>query len=279
MGIETAKLDAKVLLNFVLEKDEAFLFKHEGAPVTNCQHAKYMRYIKRRLCGEPVAYITHKKEFYGLDFYINKNVLIPRPETELLSEQALKFIKLKVCKVHKVKKSLNIIDVGTGSGCIIISIIKSLEAESLQPRAKFYATDISKKALYVAKKNAKKHGVVDKIKFYHSDLFSNKRLPKKYDVIIANLPYVPSSNIRNLPDPKIALDGGHIGTDIIKKLISRSSQHLEDDGVILLEIGFNQTKDINQIVRKYLPGSKIKTTRDLSGFDRIIAIRTESPVR
>ncbi|OGD65613.1 protein-(glutamine-N5) methyltransferase, release factor-specific [Candidatus Berkelbacteria bacterium RIFOXYA2_FULL_43_10] len=271
-NINAPELDAKVLLANVIDQDDTALFKSSDAPLTNSQYSKYLRHIKRRARGEPVAYITHQKEFYGYNFYINNNVLIPRPETELLVEEAIKFIK---SKVYKVESSLNIIDIGTGSGCIIISIIKAIsdiDKRLSVDDVRFSATDISKKAIYVAKINTRKHGVVDKIKFYRSDLFSNKKMLKKYDIIIANLPYVPKSNIKNLPDPNLALDGGGDGTDIIKNFLDQAKTRLNNDGVILLEIGFNQAKDIREYAKKIMPKSKIQVIKDLAGLDRVIKI-------
>jgi release factor glutamine methyltransferase len=280
-SINTPEIDTKVLLKFVLDKDDTYIIRSGNSPITNSQYSRYMRYIKRRAKGEPVAYITHHKEFYGLDFYINKNVLIPRPETESLVEEAIRNIEVRNSKFadcslqpKKLKpKKLNVVDIGTGSGCIIISLLKVMETKSWQLTANsYYATDVSKKALYLAKNNAKKYGVADKIKFYHSDLFSNKHLPKKYDIIITNLPYVPKSNTKNLPDPNVALDGGERGTDIILKFLDQAKTRLNDDGVILLEIGFNQAKEIRSYAKKTILNSKIQVIKDLAGLDRIIKI-------
>ncbi len=170
-GSPTPEIDTRVLLEFSLNKTREYLTAHSYEPLTNSKYTKFRRVVRRRKKGEPIAYITKNKEFYGYDFLINKNVLIPRPESELLVENAIKFIKLKV---HKVKKGdgLSIIDIGTGSGNIIISL--ALEAEKLRSYGLmpiFHASDISQKALYVARKNAKKHKVNNIIRFFRSDLF------------------------------------------------------------------------------------------------------------
>ncbi len=196
-GIQTAELDAKVLLKFVLESDESFLLMHPEMPLTNYQFSKLKKLLKRRLNNEPIAYLTGHKEFFGHDFLVNKNVLIPRPETEFLVEQALKILKTKD---QSQKTKVKILDIGTGSGCIVISLILELEKQCsnvAMKQLRFFASEISKKSLYVAKKNAKQLlnnetiEQLNNVKFYHSDLFTNRLLHKKYDLIIANLPYVP----------------------------------------------------------------------------------------
>ena len=188
-GIKTAEIDAKVLLRTVLNKDDVYLISHSDELITNAQYQKLRRYIRRRKKGEPVAYIIGHKEFYGLDFTVNKNVLIPRPETEVLIDQALTYLQTILPINRLTGQPVNIIDIGTGSGCIIISLIKNLPTAIRQPLA-FFASDISQKALNTAKKNAEIHEVYDKIRFFKSDLFSNPRLPDKFNLIIANLPYL-----------------------------------------------------------------------------------------
>ena len=203
-GVDSSALDADILLSFVLKKSKEFLYTYPEKKLTKNQLAKFNQLINRRLKREPVAYLINRKEFYGLDFYVDKNVLIPRPLTESLVEQVIKEVG---------NKKATIADIGTGSGCIAIALKKHL------PQATIYATDISPAALKVAKKNAKKHRV--KIKFLKGDLLkpflpSRKATRpgrvafKKIDIIIANLPYLIKNQIKNelKYEPKTALLGG-----------------------------------------------------------------------
>lgn len=273
-GINTAGLDARVLLGYVLEKDSSNIFSHPEMPLTNAQYSKFRRLINRRKRGEPVAYLTGHKEFYGHNFFVNKNVLIPRPETELLVEQAIKFVK---SKVHKVKSDLNIIDVGTGSGCIIISL--ALKARSCKLKVNLFASDISKKALYVARKNAEFYQVDKNIRFFHSDLFSNKQMPKKYDIIIANLPYVPLKAIsyklenRNLKyEPKDAIFAKDDGAEIIKRFLDQAKTQINKNGLILIEVDPRNARGLKKYAKNIFPKSKIELIKDLAKFDRVIRI-------
>ncbi|MFA7243992.1 MAG: peptide chain release factor N(5)-glutamine methyltransferase [Patescibacteria group bacterium] len=268
IGIKTAELDAKVLLLQVIEENDVYLLKNPLFPLTNSQYSKFRRCIRRRKSGEPVAYILGHKEFFGFDFKVNKNVLIPRPETELIVEQAIEFIKHKV---QKFEGKLNIIDIGTGSGCIIISIANSLRTMGYGLRAKLYASDISDKALRVARLNAKKNGVNKQIKFFRSDLFSNGKLPKKFDLILANLPYL-KSNYKNLDsEPKIALDGGRNGLKIVSSLIELLPEKLNRSGIALLEIDNDQPEKIKKNVGN-IPNLKFEEVKSIPHWHGTIKI-------
>lgn len=245
VGIPTSDLDTRVLLLNAIDQDEKYLILNPLSPFTNAQYSKFRRYICRRKKGEPVAYITGHKEFYGLDFEVNKNVLIPRPETELLVEQALQYLRTKGLKNSM---TINLIDIGTGSGCIIVSVAKELQATSYKLKVNLFASDISEKALRIAKKNAKEHGVANEIKFYHSDLLSNNRLPKKFDLIIANLPYLRPDYQGLDFEPRTALDGGDDGLKIVRRLIDSLADKLNAGGVALLEIDNSQLKTVRRIV-------------------------------
>ena len=269
-GISTSELDSRVLLKHAIDVDETWIIKHPKHPITNAEYSKFRRFIRKRKSGIPVAYIVHEKEFYERKFFVNKNVLIPRPETELIVDEAVKYLKS-----YKLQaKKLDILDIGTGSGAIIISIAKELTAHSLRLNARFYATDISKKALAVARKNAKIHKVNKIIRFYNSDLFSNKRLPKKFDIILTNLPYVPSSNVKNLPDPRVSLDGGEKGLDVIYKFLNQVKDRIDNKGIVFMEIGFNQSKKVISYAKKLFPNAKISKKTDLQKLDRIVKIMT-----
>jgi release factor glutamine methyltransferase len=280
-GIPTASLDVRVLLEDVLKKDTSIVFTHPEMPLTNTQYARFRSLIRRRKKGEPVAYLIGHKEFYGYDFFVNKNVLIPRPETELLVEQAIEFIKLKV---HKAKSEIKIIDIGTGSGCIIISLILELyKLSTFSFILKCCASDISSKALYVARKNAKFHQVNKDIKFYYSDLFANKLMPKKYDVIIANLPYVPTNNSKLIAnnsklrsgiyfEPQKAIFAENNGTKIIKQFLDQAKDRINKDGLILIEVDPRNAKVLQKYTKDIFPKSKVELLKDLAKLDRVIRI-------
>ena len=279
-GVATASLDARVLLEDVIKKDSSAIFSHPEMPLTNSQYSRYRSLIRRRKAGEPVAYLVGHKEFYGYDFYLNKNVLIPRPETELVVENALHFLEYRIKNGELSNKSeLNIIDIGTGSGCIIISLSKEipkLEIENWKLKIKLCASDVSRKALYVARKNAKLHQVNKDIKFYNSDLFSNKQMPKKYDIIIANLPYVPTSykpQAKSLSyEPKEAIFAGDNGTHIIKIFLDQAKDRINKDGLILIEVDHRNAKELYNWTKKIYPKAKIELLKDLAVLDRVIRI-------
>lgn len=285
---ESSILDAEILLSFVLKKDRVFLFTYRGKKLKAWQWQKYKKLIFRRKKHEPIAYITHHKEFYGLDFYVDKRVLIPRPETEKLVEKTINFVKTKpknYChsdpppcitipqnNLFKIKKKREIsygylskkwwgrriprlaersfgrsnklelpqddfvvCDIGTGSGCIAIALAKNL------PKAKIWASDISKKALFVARANAKKHGVSKRIKFIRSDLLSEIPKDVRFDIIAANLPYLSKKEYQRVSldikkhEPKSALIAGSQGNVIYKKLIRQAPGYLKKNGKIFLE--------------------------------------------
>lgn len=269
IDIKTGELDAKVLLLAALDKDEGYLIKNRDFSITNSEYSKFRRYIRRRKKGEPVAYIVGHKEFYGLDFKVNKNVLIPRPESELLVEETIKFLKTESYKLKAT--SLNIIDIGTGSGCIVISLANFLQTTDYGLQTKLFAADVSEKALRVAKFNAKKHGVNKHIKFYHSDLFENKRLPKKFDLIIANLPYL-KPDYKNLDyEPRLALDGGKGGLKVVRKLLDKLSEKLISGGIALLEIDNDQPENVKKYLRKY-PELKMEIIQAIQNWNNTIKI-------
>ena len=335
-SIQLPELDARVILEHILKRDSSYIYSHPEMLLTNAQFSRFQRLIRQRQKGMPIAYITGHKEFYGLDFFVNKNVLIPRPETELLVEQAIEFIKCH-CAVSAKKQSglprsdrpaspaggsvgarndrngsFNIIDVGTGSGCIIISILKEiqkLEIGNCLPAVarlrqagkleiKYHASDISRKALYIAKKNAELHKVNSDIRFFHSDIFANKRMPKKYDIIIANLPYVPKNNSKlitnNFPtiqkcrdsdrsvriklkdgiyfEPQDAIFAKDNGMRIIKKFLDQAKNHLNSDGLILFEVDPRNAKELKRCAQSIFPQAKIEIIKDLANHNRAIKI-------
>jgi len=287
-GSPTAELDAQVLLTYTLLKEKSFLLSHPEMPLTNAQYARIKRLVNRRKKGEPIAYITGHKEFYGLDFLVNKNVLIPRPETEQLLHEAKAIIDYRLSNIGKnvplnnQYSGFDILDMGTGSGCMIIHLANELfKIKNLKFKINLYASDISKKALYVARKNARRHEVSDQIRFIYSDLYSNKRMPKKYDLIIANLPYVPhqvksqktkvKSSINF--EPKIAIYAGDNGSEVIKRFIKESKVRLNDGGSILLELDPRNADAIAQFAKGIFPTAEIKVSKDLAKWERYLSIK------
>lgn len=277
---DTPDLDSEILLTHVLKKERSFLFANLNKKLSNKQLNDFKKLLSRRLKNEPIAYIINQKEFYGLNVYVNKYVLIPRPETELIVENVLNIIKIKRNRARRFNNSniynnYNILDVGTGSGCITISLAKNIS------QAKIYATDISKKALQVAKLNARKHKVLSKIKFYSGNLLKPISKKIKFDFIIANLPYISEKQYKNLKDnvkkfePKSALVAKNYGMDFYIKLLKQVPGYINKGGYILLEIdpSFKNklVKEIINILK--IDKNKIKIKPDLFGLDRVLIIQ------
>ena len=257
--IPSASLDAEILLSLSLNKTrEEILLNLEGKLNTN-QINNYNKLIKRRKKKEPISYITGKKHFWNSEFYVNKNVLTPRPETELLVEEVLKRYKL----VNKI----NILDIGTGSGCILISLLKQ--------HKKWVGTgiDISKMAIKVAKSNAKIQQVSNRIRFIKSDV--DKFLRGKYDLIVSNPPYINKIGYNNLDlgvknyEPIKALYGGVDGLRIIEKIIGKSKFILKNNGILVMEIGLGQHQKVSEQLKK--SGFYVfKTVKDYQKIKRLI---------
>jgi len=260
----SADLDAEILLSYVIKKNKTFLYSHPEYQLTPTQSNKFKKLIQRRQQGEPVAYLIGHKEFYGLDFTVNKQVLIPRPETELIVETILKNKKIKT-----------IADIGTGSGAIAISLAKN------NSQLKIYATDISGQALRVAKKNALRYKINRQIIFKKGNLLKAFK-GIKLDAISANLPYLDaklkytpinkSASISLKFEPTIALYSKHNGLAAYHQLIIQTSQLKHLPSYIYLEIGHRQTNQIKKIIRQHLPNAKITIKKDLAGLKRLVVL-------
>ena len=279
--IEHSNLEADILLAHILKKSREYLFTYPDKKLNKTQFTKLNSLITRRIKGESIAYLTNHKEFYGLDFYVNKNVLVPRPETEVLITN----YESLITNYSKNKKSVTTIDVGTGSGCIITTIAKRFNSKFKIQNSKFklIAIDISKKVLQIAKKNAKLHKIEKNIKFIHGNLLkpilenSSFVIRNSSLVIIANLPYLTPTQIKNSPsiqkEPKLALVAGNDGLKYYKKLFSqikKLQQTTEANIDVLCEIDPSQTKKIKEMIIKILPNSKIEVKKDLAKKERII---------
>ncbi len=236
----SSKLDSEILLSKIIKKNRKYLILNSNEELKKENIKSFDYLVKRRKKGEPIAYLINKKEFWKQNFYINQNVLIPRPDTEILVEETL--------KLFNVNSKLNMLDIGTGSGCILISILKE--------RRNFFGTgiDISKKAINVARFNAKMHQLSNRVKFYNSDV--DKFLIGKYDLVVSNPPYIKRQDLKYLEvdvkgfEPKLALDGGKDGFSKITKVISKTSTLLKKNGRFILEIGFGQKKKILSILKQ-----------------------------
>ncbi len=283
--IEDATLKTKMLLGYLLNIDKKDLIIYEEKEVTDEEEKTYKNHLKEILAGKPIQYIIHQQEFMRLTFYVDENVLIPQPDTEILVEETLKKIRTKISEnklmqetkelLHQEKKkTFRILDLCTGSGAIAISLSKYLENDiNLKNQIKFevYATDISEKALKVAKKNANYHRT--SITFIQSNMFE-KIDNFNFDVIVSNPPYIETEIIKTLSDevkcePYIALDGGKDGLDFYKIITEHGNQYLKKQGIILVEIGYQQKKSVMELFEKqqYLD---IQCIKDLTGNDRVI---------
>jgi len=242
-GIKSATLDATVIIGFVLQKSKEYLFAHPENFVLPDQTRAINKRLSRRALGCPVAYLTNQKEFFGLDFFVDKRVLIPRPKTELLVEETLNIIS-----ANFKNQRVNVADIGTGSGCLAITLAKRA------PNARLFAVDVSARALSVAKRNAKLHGVTKKINFYRGDLLLPLR-NKRLDIVIANLPYLRPNQIKGdiRFEPRRALVGGHDGLKLLKKLFQQITKLKYPPPFLILEIDRSQMIAVRRLAKKLLP--------------------------
>ncbi len=264
-NIEDAPLECELLLRQTLKSSRVELYLDLNNELNPKQEETLRQLIKRRLNGEPTAYISGHREFYGTDFYIDSSVLIPRPESELLVEKAI-----VLAQNHTIA---TIAEIGTGCGAIAISLALNL------PQAKIYATDISAPALKVALVNCQRHGVVNRICLLHGDMLDP--LPEPVDLVVANLPYVSELEMPDLAnfEPLLALDGGSDGLEKIHQFCRRVTDKLRPDGCLLLEIGQGRGKGVTTCLRSLFPSAKIEVAPDLSGIDRVVSLRlTHNPL-
>jgi release factor glutamine methyltransferase len=255
-GVEDAPLEGELLLRHTLNIDRVQLYIDLEKELTPRQEEAFRRLLERRLSGEPSAYITGHREFYGLDFKVNPSVLIPRPESELLVEKTLAIAKNSPLSI--------IADIGTGSGAIAINLALGL------PRAKIYATDISAAALEVASANCRQHGVSSRVRLLKGNLL--EPLPEPVDMIVANLPYISQPELDPQFEPPLALDGGADGTKIIKQLCQQVGGKLKAGGWLLLEIGQGQAEAVAAILHNIFPGGEIEVIPDLGGIERVVCL-------
>ena len=262
--IEDAGLEAELLLRHALQKSRAELYLDLNEALSPEKAATFWHLIVRRLNHEPTAYITGHREFYGLDLYVDRRVLIPRPESELLVEKALEWAN------KRGDEPTLIAEVGTGSGAIAIALARHL------PRAQIYASDISAGALEVATQNSQRHGVAHRIKLLPGNML--EMLPEPVDLIVANLPYVTERELRALPpeirdyEPRLALAGGESGLDRIRALGTGVAGRLRPGGRLLLETGEGQAKAVTSLLYRIFPQATVEIIPDLSGIERVVSL-------
>lgn len=265
----SADLDTEVLLMFVLKKDRSFLFTHPEKILTPTQSKKLITLIRRRAQNWPVAYLTGEKNFYNLTFKVNQNVLVPRPDSELLVTEVISQIKSQA-----KNKNLILFDIGTGSGCLPIAINKNIVPLHLPT----FATDISPVALIVAKKNSQLNKI--KIKFFLGDLLTplKKVMAKNLDsffLITANLPYLTPKQLKEKSiqkEPHQALDGGREGLFFYRRFLKQIKQNGLKQGIVFLEIDPDQEKKIKLLIKKILPTTQVEFKKDLAKLTRLVMI-------
>ncbi len=260
---DTPRLDVEILLEKALGNvDSLYIRLNLNKELTQEQEDLFNTFIQDRLKGRPVAYIVGNREFMGLDFYVQEGVLIPRPDTEPLVEELI-----ELCRE---KENLSILDIGTGSGAITISLAKYLNTSKVK------SFDISDIALEVGKKNAISNEVDDRVEFIKSDLFSsieNKSI--QFDVIVSNPPYIPKKDIETLHiqvkdyEPYTALEGGEDGLDFYRSITEQSRMYLKENGILAYEVGHDQAQDVAEIMKSN-GYTKIYTKKDLQGIDRVV---------
>ena len=266
-NIEDAIIKADILIQFVLNMDKMQLIINQEDEVSKENENIYLTYIEQVISGKPVQYITNEQEFMNLKFYVDENVLIPQPDTEILVEEAIKTIA-----EIRPEKNIKVLDLCTGSGAIAIAIKKY--AEEAKKQIEVYASDISEKAIKIAEKNAKRNNV--HINFILSDMF-RKMEEKNFDIILSNPPYIETQTISSLSkevqyEPHMALDGGEDGLEFYRVIAENAHEYLNKNGSILLEIGYNQKKKVMQIFEEAKKYSNIRCIKDLSDNDRVIKI-------
>ena len=268
VGAPEPRLESEVMLSDVLRVPRHRLYAYQDDAIPEEAVEALEKVVRRRLEREPLAYILGHREFYGVDLTVGPGVMVPRPETEMLVERAL-----LVCLERMDRAGLVMADVGTGSGGIAVSLAMHL------PGVALYATDVSAEALAVARVNVEKFGLGPRVTLLEGDLL--EPLPGRVDVIVANLPYIPSGRLEELQpelawEPRGALDGGDDGMGLLRRLMGQAAGKLADDGVMLLEIDPGQGEALQRLAEKLFPGATTSVEEDLAGLERLFVLESES---
>jgi release factor glutamine methyltransferase len=282
--VPSCTLAAELLLMHTLGCDRAWLYTHPEAPLDPYALAKYIALVARRAAGEPTQYLTGKQEFWGLEFEVTPAVLIPRPETEHVIEVALERLGPRGIKIDMKtgapSSPLRVADVGTGSGCLAVALAKEL------PHAELLATDISAAALDVARRNAARHGVAERIRFLETDLLeaalqetqsAGSTSEKPFDLIVSNPPYIAHDQAGALPrevrdhEPSGALFGGPTGVEIYTRLIEQAASLLGSRGILVLELGYGAADTVRRMFHVQQAWANVSVTKDLAGIPRVLA--------
>ncbi|NLM68953.1 MAG: peptide chain release factor N(5)-glutamine methyltransferase [Firmicutes bacterium] len=261
-GCDSPRLDAEVLMAHVLKADRVHLYMNLDRPLEKAEVDAYRRLIGLRGRRVPVAYLTGRKEFYGVEFIVSEAVLIPRPETEILVDQALTLLQSKTAPL--------VLDVGTGSGAIAITLALQLQ------QVRVVAVDISREALKIAEQNADRLNVADRLSFLQSDMLSQVP-PQRFDLICSNPPYIPTGDLEHLEqevqlEPQLALDGGQDGLDFYRVLIQQAPRYLTSGGHLLVEIGFDQAEQVLELARRR-GFAHCRVVQDYAGKDRVVIMQ------
>lgn len=259
-NVTEPNIKSRLIMQFVLNKPREYLVVYDKEKLTLRQEVNYFKAIKKLCNGIPIQHITNRQEFMKMTFFVDENVLIPRPDTEILVEEVIKIAK----KINAKK----ILDLCTGSGAIAISLAKYIDKSNIT------AVDISDKALNVAKLNAKNNDVEDRITFVESDLFKNLK-KEKYDIIVSNPPYIKKEVLKKLDkevqkEPKLALDGGYDGLDFYRKIINKAEEYLKFNGYLCFEIGYDQKEDVENLLKEQEKYINITCKKDLCDNDRVV---------
>jgi release factor glutamine methyltransferase len=265
-GVDSPRLTAEALLAHTLGLSRAQLLARPEQPFSPEKHSALASLVERAAQGEPLAYLSGRREFHSLDFLVDARVLVPRPETELLVDEALRFLETLPAGADP-----HVLDVGTGSGCIAVALAVKC------PRARVTAVDVSSDALDVARVNAARHGVLGRVAFFKSDLLSGLHLLRAgFQLLVANLPYIPSAALGELPvarhEPRLALDGGPDGLLWVRRLLVDAPRVMAAGGRLLLEIEDHQGATAAALAQRAFPRAQVAVHPDFAGLDRILSI-------
>jgi release factor glutamine methyltransferase len=274
-GVSNARLDAEVLLRFILNRDRAWFITHANEPLDEDKRGLFEEAVTRRARREPLQYIIGRQEFWGLDFIVGPDVLIPRPETELVVETALRAAE-HGRRSTEGDTPFTIVDLCTGSGCIAVSLAREIR------NARLFAIDTSGKALAIARENARKHGVSERVRFLEGDLFQPLEeldVRGQVDIVTANPPYIRSSDLRGLQpevrdfEPEVALIAGPRGKELHQRIIDRAPAFLKRHGALIMEMGEGQAEGLIEIMNENGRYTAPEILKDLAGIERVIVAK------